>query len=194
MKNIQEILNGLGVEIEASVLDKLNKEVLENYKTINDYNKLKDKQEKAETDLANANTQINELNTQIQGLDGSKKEVDDLKKTIADMQKAESERIEREKIEKENADLLNNYNEIVKDKKFVNEITKNALFNEVKEELNKGENKGKGINEIFEVLVKDREGIFENANPSVIIKPSEQIDNNADINEARSIMGLPPVK
>ena len=52
------------------------------------------------------------------------------------------------------------------DRKFVNAYTRDAMVAEVKAEMGKAENTGKGIREIFEGLTKDKDGIFANPNPA----------------------------
>ena len=79
------------------------------------------------------------------------------------------------------------------DKKFVNEYTEQAMISQIKAELGKPENKGKGIGDIFAALTKDKAGIFANPN-----EPGNMSGfGGADITEVddakmRAIMGLPP--
>ena len=82
-----------------------------------------------------------------------------------------------------------------KDKKFVNEFTEAAYISQIKAEMNKAENKGKGIAEIFETLTKDKADIF--ANPNQIKDMTGFNGTNADMVDdarVRRIMGLPPTK
>ena len=58
--------------------------------------------------------------------------------------------------------LTNNIITAFGDKKFTSDYVKNGLISDIKSELNKAENKGKGIKEIFDSLTKDKNGIFEN--------------------------------
>lgn len=60
--------------------------------------------------------------------------------------------------------LTNNIITAFGDKKFTSDYVKNGLISDIKSELNKAENKGKGIKEIFDSLTKDKNGIFENPN------------------------------
>ena len=46
----------------------------------------------------------------------------------------------------------------------MNEYTEQAYIGQIKAEMNKPENKGKGIGEIFETLTKDKADIFANPN------------------------------
>lgn len=73
-------------------------------------------------------------------------------------QEAENKRKQEDEI------LTNNIITAFGDKKFTSDYVKNGLISDIKTELNKAENKGKGIKEIFESLTKDKNGIFENPN------------------------------
>lgn len=73
-------------------------------------------------------------------------------------QEAENKRKQEDEI------LTNNIITAFGDKKFTSDYVKNGLISDIKVELNKAENKGKGIKEIFESLTKDKNGIFENPN------------------------------
>lgn len=71
-------------------------------------------------------------------------------------QEAENKRKQEDEI------LTNNIITAFGDKKFTSDYVKNGLIGDIKVELNKAENKGKGIKEIFDSLTKDKNGIFEN--------------------------------
>lgn len=73
-------------------------------------------------------------------------------------QEAENKRKQEDEI------LTNNIITAFGDKKFTSDYVKNGLISDIKVELNKAENKGKGIKEIFDSLTKDKNGIFENPN------------------------------
>ncbi len=73
-------------------------------------------------------------------------------------QEAENKRKQEDEI------LTNNIITAFGDKKFTSDYVKNGLISDIKSELNKAENKGKGIKEIFDNLTKDKNGIFENPN------------------------------
>lgn len=73
MKNITEILTGLGIQIPEDKKADFDKEFAENYKTVADYNKQKLKLDQAQNDLSTARTQlesfkdvdVNDLKNQI---------------------------------------------------------------------------------------------------------------------------------
>jgi len=118
---------------------------------------------KYKTDIENYKTTINDLNDKIKNAPNSE-DFEKLKTQVADYEDKEAKRIEQEKAIKEDETLTNNILAVFGDKKFSSDYAKNGLLADIKAEVNKEENKGKGIKEIFETLTKDREGIFANPN------------------------------
>ena len=106
---------------------------------------------------------IANLEEKIKGAPASE-DMAKLQKEIDDMKKAEADRISAEKAKSEDEILTNNIVSVFGDKKFTSEYAKNGLINDIKAEINKPENKGKGISDIFTNLTKDKEGIFESDN------------------------------
>lgn len=123
--------------------------------------------EKVKKDLTNEiNTYkgtITNLENQIKEMPNSD-DVTKLQNEINDMKQKESQRIADEKAKQEDEILTNNIITVFGDKKFTSDYVKNGLISDIKSELNKTENKGKGISEIFESLTKDKTGLFENPN------------------------------
>lgn len=123
--------------------------------------------EKVKTDLGKEidtyKTTITNLEKQLENVPDSK-ELEGLKKEIADMKTAEQKRLADEKAKQEDEILTNNIIAAFGDKKFTSDYVKNGLIADIKSELSKAENKGKGISEIFTSLTKDKTGLFENPN------------------------------
>lgn len=179
---MKEFLENLEIGEEKNKLSKQEiKSILtEHGKTITN------ETEKVKTDL---NKEIDTYKTTISNLENklenvpNSKELEDLKKEIADMKEAEKKRIANEKAKKEDETLTNNIISVFGDKKFTSDYVKNGLIVDIKSELAKTENKGKGISEIFESLTKDKDGIFENphkpAGMPSISEDGESTDNGA---------------
>lgn len=161
---MKEFLEGLEIG-EGKV--KLSKEEIklilaENGKAIN--NEVKKVTDSKDAEIKTYKTTIEDLNKQLDEVPTSD-EIDTLKKTISGFQEAEKKRIADEKAKQEDELLTNNILSVFGDKKFTSDYVKNGLITDIKSELNKAENKGKGISEIFESLTKDKQGLFENPNP-----------------------------
>jgi hypothetical protein len=141
--------------------------------------------EKAKNDLNKEietyKTTIANLEKQLENVPDSE-ELNGLKKEIADMKTAEAKRIADEKAKKEDEILTNNIISAFGDKKFTSDYVKNGLITDIKSELNKVENKGKGISEIFESLTKDKEGLFVNPNQPASMPGMGEGDNSTPTN------------
>lgn len=156
----------------------------------------KDKAKQAQSELAEVKKTIETYKNQVAELEKSAGDNADVKKQLDDLkaQIAEEKRLADEKAADEQ--LTNTIKAALpQDKKFVNEYTEAAYISQIKAELGKAENKGKGITEIFTTLTKDKADIFANPN---------QLGNMsgfggagaADVDDAkmRAIMGLPVKK
>ena len=86
----------------------------------------------------------------------------------------------KKQAEEQDKILTDNINKLFEGKTFTSDYARNGLLNDIKAGLNNPENKGKGIQDLFNELTKDKTDIF--ANPNQIkdmagIGDSEQ-DNN----------------
>lgn len=100
-------------------------------------------------------------------------EVAKLKDKINEYEKAEKQRKEDEANALKDKQLTDNILEAIGDKEFVNDFTKQSIIAQIKEDLGKQENAGKGIKDIFETLTKDSTDIFKNPQQQKLnIKPT----------------------
>lgn len=136
---------------------------------------------KLNNEIETYKTTITNLEKKLENVPNSD-EVESLKKEIADMKTAETKRIADEKAKQEDEILTNNIISAFGDKKFTSDYVKNGLIADIKSELNKVENKGKGISEIFESLTKDKTGLFENPNKPADMPSMGEGDNSAPSN------------
>lgn len=102
-------------------------------------------------------TKINEFNE-------SAKDNADWKSKYEELQTSIKEQEAKQKAEKEDEILTNNINALFEGKKFTSEYARNGLLNDIKAGLNKPENKGKGIQDLFNELTKDKTDIFASEN------------------------------
>ena len=123
----------------------------------NEIETLTNSKKELEEKVATYETKINEFNE-------SAKDNADWKTKYEELQTSIKEQEAKRKAEEEDKILTNNITSIFGDKKFTSDYAKNGLIADIKSELGKAENKGKGIQEIFDVLTKDKEGIFVNEN------------------------------
>lgn len=123
----------------------------------NEIETLTNSKKELEEKVATYETKINEFNE-------SAKDNADWKTKYEELQTSIKEQEAKRKAEEEDKILTNNITSIFGDKKFTSDYAKNGLIADIKTELGKAENKGKGIQEIFDALTKDKEGIFVNEN------------------------------
>lgn len=131
---------------------------------------------KYKEDIENYKTTIDDLKGQIENAPKSE-ELENLKQKITEFETKETERIEKEKATKAEETLNNNILAVFGDKKFSSDYAKNGLLADIKSEMKKEENQGKGIKDIFEELTKDRTDIFVNPNQFKDMEGMGDIDN-----------------
>jgi hypothetical protein len=118
---------------------------------------LKSSKEELENKVATYETKINEFNE-------SSKDNADWKLKYEELQTSIKEQEAKQKAEEEDKILTSNINALFEGKKFTSEYARNGLLNDIKTGLNKPENKGKGIQDLFNELTKDKTDIFASEN------------------------------
>jgi hypothetical protein len=108
--------------------------------------------------------ELQTLKSQMKELKENSKNAEELQSKYDELVKANEEREAKAKAEEEDKILTNNINEVFGDKQFTSEYARVGLTNDIKNELNKPENKGRSIKEIFDTLTKDKNDIFANPN------------------------------
>lgn len=110
-----------------------------------------------EEKISTYETKINEFNE-------SAKDNAEWKTKYEELQTSIKEQEAKQKAEEEDKVLTDNINALFEGKTFTSEYARNGLLNDIKEGLNKPENKGKGIQDLFDELTKDKTDIFTNPN------------------------------
>lgn len=110
-----------------------------------------------EDKVATYETKINEFNE-------SAKDNADWKNKYEELQTSIKEQEAKQKAEEEDKILTDNINALFEGKTFTSEYARNGLLNDIKTGLNKPENKGKGIQDLFNELTKDKTDIFASEN------------------------------
>lgn len=179
----RNFLETLGLE-----KDTIDKIMAEHGKSINEKNE----------ELTTLKNQVDELTEKVGDSDETKKKHDELAAQVAELmqqlkEKDEKEKAEQEKKEKEKKDksLSDKVDEVLKDKTFVNDFTKNAIANELKNKLKDDENAD--LVKSLEEMTKDSDNIFANKHKQGLsIPPTEAGEGEEDKNEKliRKVMGL----
>ena len=102
-------------------------------------------------------TKINEFNENAKDNADWKLKYDELQTSIKEQEA-------KKKAEEEDKILNENINKLFEGKTFTSEYARNGLLNDIKSGLNNPDNKGKGIQDLFNELTKDKTDIFTNPN------------------------------
>lgn len=153
MKNIYELLTEIGIEVPEEKKADFDKAFGENYKTIADYQKQKEK-------LDTANQSVKELNETIKGYEGTDETIKMLQEKVDAYEQAEADRVQAEKDRKADEEMNAKITSEIGDVEFINEFTKNSIYQAIKDGVKADSTKG--VKSIFEELTKDKEGIFKN--------------------------------
>lgn len=140
-------------------------------------------QEDKDSEISTYKATIDDLKQQIEKAPKSD-ELESLKTRITEFETKEAERVKLEEEKIKDETFMNNINEVIGDKKFVNEFTKNAIINELKTALKDETNVNKTTKDIFEAMTKDKTDIFVNPN-TVVDMPS--VGDSNDTNVAKDI-------
>ena len=138
---------------------------------------LKEDKKSLEEKIETYETKINEFNE-------TANENADLKTKLEELQTSIKEQEAKKKAEEEDKILTNNINALFEDKIFTSEYARKGLLNDIKDGLNKPENKGKGIQDLFDELTKDKTDIFTSPNQLKDMEgmgDSEQDNNTKDM-------------
>lgn len=190
MKNIFEILKEFGLEIPEDKTKEFEKQVLENYKTVSDYNvqsdKLKNSDEKVKT-LTESLDKFKDID--VDKLNG---DIEDLKKQLNDKDKELAEKL----ADRDFMDVLKDSIHAAKGKD-VDKIIRLLDVDTLKVSKNQKDDIAAAIKEMTENDVT--KGMFGTTEPKkegkldVIGGILGGSDNNTDA-QMRAVMGLPPVK
>ena len=147
-------------------LDFLDDEQIE--KVMSLYGKAITKKDKEIEDLTNSKNELEEkvstYETKINEFNEQSKDNAEWKTKFEELQTSIKEQEAKQKAEEEEKILTNNINSLFEGKTFTSEYARKGLLNDIKNGLNKPENKGKGIQDLFDELTKDKTDIFTNPN------------------------------
>lgn len=128
--------------------------------------------------------ELQTLKSQMKELKENSKNAEELQKKYDELVKTNEEREAKQKAEEEDKILTDNINTLFEGKTFTSEYARNGLLNDIKNGLSKPENKGKGIQDLFNELTKDKTDIFSNPNQ---MKDMEGMGDSESNNNAKEI-------
>jgi DNA repair exonuclease SbcCD ATPase subunit len=157
-------------------------------KVMSSYGKAITKKDKEIETLTNDKKSLEEkvttYETKIKEFDESSKDNADWKAKYEELQTSIKEQEAKQKAEEEDKILNDNINALFEGKTFTSEYARNGLLNDIKLGLNKPENKGKGIQDLFDELTKDKTDIFTNPNQ---LKDMEGMGDSEENNNTKEM-------
>ena len=190
MKNIEQILADAGVTVTDEQKATINKEIKENYKTVNDWQKQVDDNKQLQTTL----TETQEALKKFDGVDTEalNKQIADLK---ADLEKKDSDY----QAQIADRDFQDNVKGVIAKYKGKNERAIKALLDmdNLKASKNQNEDLEKAVKALTEA--EDSKMLFGEPEPEVIGKGDpigvvRKTGNQDSDAQMRAVMGLPPVQ
>ena len=149
MQNIEQILQELEIEVPESKKDDLKKKMLENYRTVADYNK----------QVSKADDYKKSLDSVQEQLAGFKGQIQTLNQQLADEKAGRAADARKIEVEKQVNEFLATTDEKgAKQYEFMNGITEEYYKKALMEELDKDSAKGKSISDIFNGMITDKDG------------------------------------
>lgn len=128
--------------------------------------------------------ELQTLKSQMKELKENSKNADELQSKYDELVKANEEREAKQKAEEEDKILTDNISALFEGKTFTSEYARKGLLNDIKAGLNKPENKGKGIQDLFDELTKDKTDIFTSPNQ---IKDMEGMGDSEQDNNVKEM-------
>lgn len=125
----------------------------------------KDKEiESLKNDNKSLEDKLSTYETKLSEFNETTKENAEWKTKYEELQTSISEQEAKRQAEEQDKILTNNISALFEGKTFTSDYARNGLLNDIKNGLNKPENKGKGIQDLFDELTKDKTDIFANPN------------------------------
>lgn len=142
-------------------------------------------------DYEDVKDQLAKANEAIEGMKDYDQVKGEVEKYKAEMEASNKE--SQEKIRK--LEIRSRVQEFTRNKKFINEITRETINQRLEEALSCADSQGRGMDELLEELTKDKGDVFaeENKPTPPVVPPMKGSDDGKGsvINKARSVMGLP---
>ena len=128
--------------------------------------------------------ELQTLRSQMKELEENSKNANDLQTKYDELVKENEERKAKQKAEEQEKILNDSINALFEGKTFTSEYARSGLLNDIKAGLNDPANKGKGIQDLFNEITKDKNDIFTNPNQ---IKDMEGMEDSEQDNNTKEI-------
>ncbi|MBE7024231.1 MAG: hypothetical protein IJ285_06330 [Clostridia bacterium] len=156
-----------------------------------DIGKAKSEAKDAITGLEEAKRKIGELEAETESLKNSQYEAENMKDKIEELQKVIDERRLRDENEGKRTELEKRFSQAVGDAEFLNDYTRQGIFDLFEKALEMEENQGLSDGEVFESITAGSENLFaENTRVPSVVASTSGFGSNLSNGDVREIMGL----
>ena len=144
----------------------------------------KDKEiENLTSDKKELEEKVSTYETKINEFNESANDNAEWKTKYEELQTSIKEQEAKQKAEEEDKILTDNINTLFEGKTFTSDYARQGLLNDIKSGLNKPENKGKGIQDLFDELTKDKTDIFTNPNEQKDMESMGDSEEQSNVKE-----------
>lgn len=176
------------------IIEGISDEQLKKILDINslDIGKAKRGTEELKTKLEGKLAQIADMETELDALRISQCEAEEIKKRAEELQKIIDDRRAQDEKTAQTLELESRFDAVVGDARFLNDYTRNGIFDSFCKALQNGENQTKADSEIFGEITKDAENLFKSAvDTPAVVASTMGFDGELSRGDIREIMGLP---
>ena len=171
--------------MKREALDFLEEEQIEKVMAL--YGKAISKKDKEIEDLTNSKKDLTEkletYEAKINEFNENANDNAEWKTKYEELQTSIKEQEAKQKAEEEDKILTDNINALFEGKTFTSDYARQGLLNDIKSGLNNPENKGKGIQDLFDELTKDKSDIFKNPNEMTDMASMGDSEQNTNIKD-----------
>ncbi len=175
------------------IIEGISDEALKKILDINssDIGKAKENVEELKTRLEESTKKATELEEKVSSLSLCQCEADEMKEKVKELQKVIDEREEKEREDTLKAELNRRFEQARGDKNFVNEFTRNGIFEQFKDAISDEKNACRADSEIYGDLISGRDNIFlqDESVPKVVASTPGFLGSITE-SDVREIMGL----
>lgn len=151
MKDIKAILKDNGIEDDQ--VEKIAKDVIENYRSIDEVNRKASRIKELETE-------IESLQEKVKNSETDSETIESLKNQVAEFEQREQDRQNKEKEEAARNSFRETFNAAVGDKKFANDLMRETVFEKAYSMC--GETSGLGAKDALEKITQNLQGVWIN--------------------------------
>ena len=162
MENVKQILEKLGIELDAGKADELEKSVLANYRTVGEVDGKNARIKELETQLASASEALKAAQSSDAG---NSETIDQLKKQLEEFQAEDQKRKEQEQEVANRTAFEEKFDRAVGDRKFANQLVRGVVLD--KAYAMTTANPDMDLPAIIAGIIGDEGGVWENPQQDV---------------------------